>query len=83
MIMVGIPSEAVPLNFSPIVTKRRTLCGSFIGGITQTQEMLDFCGHHNIVCDIEMVQPEGINEAWERVIKAQVKYRAVIDMRHV
>jgi alcohol dehydrogenase (NADP+) len=83
MIMVGIPAESIPLNFSPLVYKRRTLSGSLIGGIKQTQEMLDFCGKHNVVCDIEMVQPDGIDAAWERVVKSQVKYRAVIDMRHV
>ena len=59
---------------------RRRLAGSLIGGIKETQEMLDFCGKHNITSDIELIPINKINEAYERVLKAQVKYRFVIDM---
>ena len=57
----------------------KTLSASLIGGIPETQEMLDFCGKHNIVCDIELIKAADINEAWDRTIKADVKYRFVID----
>ena len=59
---------------------RRTLTGSLIGGIKETQEMLDFCGEHNIVSDIEMIPIQKINEAYERMLMSDVKYRFVIDM---
>jgi uncharacterized zinc-type alcohol dehydrogenase-like protein len=59
---------------------RRSLAGSLIGGIKETQQMLDFCGKHNITSDIELIPIDKINEAYERVIKADVKYRFVIDM---
>ncbi len=61
--------------------RRRTLAGSLIGGIAETQEMLDFCAEHNIVCDIEMIPMQKINEAFERVLKSDVKYRFVLDMK--
>jgi uncharacterized zinc-type alcohol dehydrogenase-like protein len=60
---------------------RRKLGGSLIGGIQETQEMLDFCAKHNIVSDIEMIPMKYINEAYERMIKSDVKYRFVIDMK--
>jgi uncharacterized zinc-type alcohol dehydrogenase-like protein len=60
--------------------KRRQLGGSLIGGIKETQEMLDFCGKHNIVSDVEMIPIQKINEAYERMIKGDVRYRFVIDM---
>jgi uncharacterized zinc-type alcohol dehydrogenase-like protein len=59
---------------------RRNLSGSLIGGIAETQEMLDFCGANGIACDIELIRMDQINEAWERVLKQDVKYRFVIDM---
>ncbi len=59
---------------------RRSLAGSAIGGIAETQEMLDFCGKHNIVSDIEMIPIQQINEAYDRLLKSDVKYRFVIDM---
>ena len=59
---------------------RRSLAGSLIGGIKETQEMLDFCGKHNITSDIELIPITKVNEAYERVIKADVKYRFVIDI---
>ncbi|MCC8469011.1 NAD(P)-dependent alcohol dehydrogenase [Xanthomonas phaseoli] len=81
MVLVGVPEESHP---SPavfnLVMKRRTLAGSLIGGIRQTQEMLDFCAKHNIVSDIETIRADQINEAYERMLKSDVKYRFVIDM---
>jgi uncharacterized zinc-type alcohol dehydrogenase-like protein len=60
--------------------RRRSLSGSLIGGLPETQEMLDFCGKHNITCDIEMIRMDQINTAYERMLKSDVKYRFVIDM---
>lgn len=65
----------------PIVLGRRSIAGSLIGGIAETQEMLDFCGEKNIVSDIEMINMQNINEAYERMLKSDVKYRFVIDMK--
>jgi uncharacterized zinc-type alcohol dehydrogenase-like protein len=62
-----------------LIGGRKTLAGSLIGGIKETQEMLDFCGEKNIVCDIEMIKADKINEAYERAIASDVKYRFVID----
>jgi uncharacterized zinc-type alcohol dehydrogenase-like protein len=81
MTLVGAPATPHP---SPqvfnLIMKRRHLAGSLIGGIRETQEMLDFCGEHGIVSDIEMIPIQGINEAYERMLKSDVKYRFVIDM---
>jgi len=63
-----------------LLQNRRRIAGSAIGGLKETQEMLDFCGEHNIVSDIEMVDMKDINAAWDRVVAADVKYRFVIDM---
>ena len=81
MVLVGVPehSHPSPAVFN-LVMKRRTLAGSLIGGIRQTQEMLDFCAKHNIVSDIETIRADQINEAYERMLKGDVKYRFVIDM---
>ncbi|WP_426712486.1 NAD(P)-dependent alcohol dehydrogenase [Cronobacter muytjensii] len=80
MTLVGAPASPHP---SPevfnLIFKRRTIAGSMIGGIPETQEMLDFCAEHNIVADIELIRADEINEAWERMIKGDVKYRFVID----
>lgn len=81
MVVVGIPEKEVPVNAFSIVMGRRSLAGSLIGGIKETQEMLDFCGKHNITCDIELIPVSKINEAYERVIKSDVRYRFVIDMK--
>lgn len=80
MVLVGIPEKAVPLAAFPLILGRRSLAGSNIGGIRETQEMLDFCGKHNIVCDIEKVPIQKVNEAYERVLKSDVRYRFVIDI---
>ena len=63
-----------------LLGQRRSLAGSGIGSIAETQEMLDFCAQHNITPDIEMIRMDHINEAWERMIKQDVRYRFVIDM---
>lgn len=79
MVMVGVPPSPLSLHAFQFVMKRRALKGSLIGGIAETQEMLDFCGKHNIVCDIEMINAEKVNEAYDRAIKGDVHYRFVID----
>ena len=80
MVLVGAPSTPHP---SPqvfnLIMKRRALAGSMIGGIPETQEMLDFCAEHGIVADIEMIRADDINGAYERMLKGDVKYRFVID----
>ena len=81
MVLVGAPPEPAPVAAFNLIFQRRQLGGSLIGGIKETQEMLDFCGKHNIVCDIEMINMDQINEAYERMIKSDVKYRFVIDMQ--
>jgi len=81
MCLVGAPeSPHAPLEIMPIIFKRRSLAGSLIGGLRQTQEMLDFCAEHNIVSDVEVIPMQKINEAYERMLKNDVKYRFVIDM---
>ena len=62
-----------------LIFRRRSIAGSMIGGIPETQEMLDFCAEHGIVADIELIRADQINEAWERMVKGDVKYRFVID----
>ncbi|MBP6019937.1 MAG: NAD(P)-dependent alcohol dehydrogenase [Burkholderiaceae bacterium] len=80
MTLVGAPAtpHPSPQVFS-LIMKRRSLAGSLIGGIPETQEMLDFCAQHGIVADIEMIRADEINEAYERMLKGDVKYRFVID----
>jgi len=80
MVLVGAPATPHP---SPavfnLIMKRRTLAGSMIGGIAETQEMLDFCAEHGVVADIELIRADQINEAYERMLKGDVKYRFVMD----
>jgi uncharacterized zinc-type alcohol dehydrogenase-like protein len=80
MVVVGIPEKQIPLGAYPLVARRRSLAGSMIGGIRETQEMLDFCGRHGIVSDIETIPIQKVNEAWKRVVKSDVRYRFVIDI---
>ncbi|PYK43001.1 MAG: hydroxyacid dehydrogenase [Verrucomicrobia bacterium] len=80
LVLVGIPPEPVPIHAFHLVTPRRQLAGSLIGGIPETQEMLDFCADRGIACEIEMIPISKINEAYERMLKSDVKYRFVIDM---
>lgn len=80
LVICGIPDEDVPVGAFPLVGGRRSLAGSLIGGIKETQEMLDFCDKHKINCEIEVIAASKVNEAYERVIKSDVRYRFVIDM---
>lgn len=80
MVLVGVPPEPTPVAALPLVFARRSLSGSLIGGIRETQEMLDFCAEHKIVCEIETIRMEQINEAYERMLRSDVRYRFVIDM---
>ena len=80
MVLLGAPETPAPLPAFALIFARRSLAGSLIGGIAETQEMLDFCGQHNIVSDIEMIEIQQINEAYDRLLKSDVKYRFVIDM---
>ncbi len=81
LVMVGYLGPLdTPVNTAPMVVGRKALAGSLIGGIAQTQEMLDFCGQHGITSDIEVIDIQGINEAYERMLAADVKYRFVIDI---
>lgn len=81
MVMVGALEQIdAPLECAMLIFRRRSIIGSVIGGIKETQEMLDFCGKHNVVPDVEMIKPSEINEAFERMLKNDVKYRFVIDM---
>ncbi len=80
MVVVGAPPNPQPVNIFSLLMPRRNLAGSLIGGIAETQEMLDFCGKHNLACDIELIRMQQINEAYERMLKSDVKYRFVIDM---
>lgn len=79
-VCVGVPSNPAPLHAFSMVSGRKSLAGSLIGGIAETQEMLDFCAEHNIVSDIELININYINEAYERMLKSDVRYRFVIDM---
>ena len=79
--LVGVPASPHPTpGIFGLIMKRRRLAGSLIGGIAETQEMLDFCAQHGIVSDIETIAMSQINEAYERMLKSDVKYRFVVDM---
>jgi uncharacterized zinc-type alcohol dehydrogenase-like protein len=77
---VGVPSEPLQLDVTNLIFGRRNFSGSLIGGLMETQEMLDFCGQHNITSDIELIPIQQVNEAYDRLVKGDVKYRFVIDM---
>ncbi len=81
-VLVGYLGGLEPiLNTVPLILGRKSVAGSVIGGIAETQELLDFCGEHNIVSEIEMIRMQNINHAYERMLKSDVKYRFVIDMK--
>lgn len=80
LVLVGLPENPVPVHAFSLVMGRRSLAGSSIGSIKETQEMLDFCGKHNITPEIEIIDIQQVNEAYERVIKSDVRYRFVIDI---
>jgi uncharacterized zinc-type alcohol dehydrogenase-like protein len=78
--LVGAPEKPLAVSAFGLIMGRRSLSGSPIGGIAETQEMLDFCGAHNITADVEVIPIQKINEAYERLLKSDVKYRFSIDM---
>ncbi len=80
MVVVGLPETDVPVSAGKLAGRRLSLSGSNIGGMQETQEMLDFCGRHDIVCDIERIPIQQANAAYERVLASDVRYRFVIDM---
>lgn len=80
MVLLGVPEHAIPVHAFSVIPGRRSLAGSMIGSIKETQEMLDFCGKHDIVSEIEKIDIKDVNEAYERVLKSDVRYRFVIDM---
>ena len=79
LVLIGLPGKPYAVNAGTLLGKRRSLAGSMIGGMPELQEMLDFCGEHNIVSDVEVIEPSYINEAYERTVKSDVKYRFVIE----
>jgi uncharacterized zinc-type alcohol dehydrogenase-like protein len=80
MTCVGAPPTPAEVPALNLILKRRSLTGSLIGGIPETQEMLDYCAEHNIVSDVEVIDIKDINESYERMLKGDVRYRFVIDM---
>jgi uncharacterized zinc-type alcohol dehydrogenase-like protein len=80
LVLVGVPSEPTKVHAMTFIFGRKTLAGSLIGGIAETQEMLDFCGRHGITSDVEVIPVEKVNEAYERTVKSDVRYRFVIDI---
>jgi alcohol dehydrogenase (NADP+) len=78
--LVGAPEKPMPVSSFSLIFARRSLSGSLIGGIAETQQMLDFCGKHNITADVEVIPIQKVNEAYDRLLKADVKYRFSIDM---
>ncbi|WP_337039022.1 zinc-binding dehydrogenase, partial [Pantoea anthophila] len=82
LVLVGIPDQPHPSpNVTPMVFRRLSITGTSIGSIQETQEMLDFCGQHNITADVEMITGEEVETAFERMLTSDVKYRFVIDMQ--
>jgi alcohol dehydrogenase (NADP+) len=80
LIMVGAPATPLPVSVFGLLSRRRSFSGSTIGGIAETQEMLDFCSKHGIVSDVEVIPIQKVNEAYERLVRSDVKYRFSIDM---
>lgn len=80
MTLVGAPEQPLPVGASDLIFGRRSLSGSLIGGLPETQEMLEFCGAHNITADVEIIPIQKVNEAYDRLVKSDVKYRFSIDM---
>ncbi len=83
LVVVGVPEKPLLIHPFPLIMMRRSYSGSVIGSIKETQEMLDFCAKHNIAPEIEVITPDQINEAYERVLKSDVRYRFVIDMKKI
>ena len=82
MVIVGVPTQPVPVNAFSLIGGNKVLAGSLIGGIPETQEMLDFCAEHGITSDVEVIKPDYIETAYDRTVKADVRYRFVIDMKN-
>jgi len=80
MAVVGVPVEPLSITARTLIMGRRSLAGSLIGGVRETQEMLDYCAEHGIASDVEIIPIQRIEEAFERTVRADVKYRFVIDM---
>ncbi|MFN8277379.1 MAG: NAD(P)-dependent alcohol dehydrogenase [Chitinophagales bacterium] len=80
MVLVGLPNEPLMINGFSVVSGRRSFAGSNIGGIAETQEAINFCAHHRLLADVEIISPDELNQAFERLEKGDVKYRFVIDM---
>ena len=80
MVVVGVPPVPAPVSAFSLIGGNRRLAGSLIGGIRETQEMLDFCATHRIVSDVEIIPIQRINEAYERMLRGDVRYRFVIDL---
>jgi alcohol dehydrogenase (NADP+) len=81
MVVVGIPEKQTPIGAYSLISARRSVAGSVIGGIRETQEMLDFCSKHGITSDIELIPIQNVNEAYERILRSDVRYRFVIDLK--
>lgn len=82
LLLVGVAPEPFAVGAFDIVAKRLTIGGSLIGGIAETQELLDFCGEHNITADVELISCAKVNEAYERLLRSDVKYRFVMDIEN-
>jgi uncharacterized zinc-type alcohol dehydrogenase-like protein len=81
LVIIGLPGKPYAINAGTMLNGRRSIAGSMIGGMPELQEMLDFCGDHNIVSDVEIIDPSYINQAYERTVASDVKYRFVIDAK--
>ena len=81
MVLLGVPPAPTPVSAFSLISGRRSLSGSLIGGIQETQEMLDFCADHGITSDIELIPVQQVNEAYERMLKGDVRYRFVLDLK--
>jgi uncharacterized zinc-type alcohol dehydrogenase-like protein len=81
MVIVGLPEKEMSIGALSLISARRSIAGSVIGGMKETQEMLEFCNKYNISCDIELIPIQKVNEAYERVVNSDVRYRFVIDIK--
>jgi uncharacterized zinc-type alcohol dehydrogenase-like protein len=80
MVIVGVPPEPTPVSAMSLIFGNKRLAGSMIGGIAETQEMLDYCARHAIVSDVEVIPIQEVNEAYERMLRNDVRYRFVMDL---
>jgi uncharacterized zinc-type alcohol dehydrogenase-like protein len=80
-VVIALPGKPYQVNVGTMLDQRRSLAGSMIGGMVELQEMLNFCGQHNIVSDVEVIKADYINTAYERTVASDVKYRFVIDAK--